>query len=141
MTRHRQQGAISILVATGTLLMTLFALAAADLGSLLYARSRAQTAADAAALAAIVRQAPILEQGDDPEAAARDAAERNGAMLVSCDCTVGKTTATVTVELMPRTSFVEGWSGRVVRATARAELDADVMTYREASTSPAASPA
>jgi len=127
----RQSGAISILVATGTLLMTLFALAAADLGALLYARARAQTAADAAALAAIVRQAPILEQGDDPEAAAREAAERNGATLVSCDCTVGSTTATVTVELTPRISFVEGWSGRVVSATARAELDPDVMTYRE----------
>ena len=129
---RREHGAISILVATGALLMTLFALAAADLGSLLYARARAQTAADAAALAAIVRQAPILEQGDDPEAAAREAAERNGATLVSCDCAVGNTTATVTVELTPRTSFVEGWSGRNVRATARAELDADVMTYRDA---------
>lgn len=131
MTGRRQDGAISILVATGALLMTLFALAAADLGALLYARARAQTAADAAALAAIVRQAPILEQGDDPEAAAREAAERNGATLVSCDCAVGSTTATVTVELTPRTSFVEGWSGRVVSATARAELDTDVMTYRE----------
>ena len=131
MIRRRETGAISILVATGALLMTLFALAAADLGSLLYARARAQTAADAAALAAIVRQAPILEQGDDPEAAARETAERNGATLVSCHCSVGSMTATVIVELAPRASFVEGWSGRVVRATARAELDPDVMTYRE----------
>lgn len=125
------RGSMSIFVATATLLMSLFALAAADLGSMLYARARAAAAADAAALAAVVEQAPILGQGDDPEGAARETAERNGATLVSCACVLGDTTATVTVEIVSRTAFVEGWSGRSVRATARAELDADVMTYRE----------
>jgi Flp pilus assembly protein TadG len=122
---------MSILVATTALLMSLFALAAADLGAMLYTRARAQTAADAAALAAVVEQAPILGQGDDPDGAAREAAERNGATLVSCGCAVGDTTATVTVEIVSRVVFVEGWAGRSVRATAHAELDADVMTYRE----------
>lgn len=132
MRRDRAQGgSISILVAVGSLLMTLLALAAADLGSMLVARSRSQAAADAAALAAVVQQAPILGQGDDPEGAARDTAARNGASLVSCECAVGTTEATVTVETYPRLSFVEGWFGRSVRATARAELDADVMTYGE----------
>lgn len=112
-------------------MMTLFALAAADLGSMLVVRSRAQAAADAAALAAVVQQAPILGQGDDPEGAARDTAERNGVSLVSCECAVGATEATVTVETQPRLSFVEGWFGRAVRATARAELDADVFSYED----------
>ena len=129
--RRPQGGSISILVAVGASLMTLFALAAADLGSMLVARSRAQAAADAASLAAVVQQAPILGQGEDPEGAARDAAERNGVSLVSCECVVGTTEATVTVEMQPRLSFIEGWFGRVVRATARAELDADVMTYED----------
>lgn len=126
-----QGGSVSILIAVGASLMTLFALAAADLGSMLVARSRAQAVADAAALAAVVQQAPILGQGEDPEGAARDTAERNGLSLVSCECVVGTTEATVTVETRPRLSFVQGWFGRAVRATARAELDADVMTYED----------
>jgi secretion/DNA translocation related TadE-like protein len=126
-----QRGSVSILIAVGASLMTLFALAAADLGSMLVTRSRAQAAADAAALAAVVQQAPILGQGTDPEGAARETAERNGVSLVSCQCAVGTTEATVTVEIQPRLSFVEGWFGRAVRATARAELDADVMTYED----------
>ncbi len=126
-----QGGSVSILIAVGASLMTLFALAAADLGSMLVARSRAQAVADAAALAAVVQQAPILGQGEDPEGAARDTAERNGLSLVSCECVVGTTEATVTVETQPRLSFVQGWFGRAVRATARAGLDADVMTYED----------
>ncbi|MGH2728750.1 MAG: Rv3654c family TadE-like protein [Actinomycetota bacterium] len=128
MTR-REDGAISILIATGSLLMMLLALAAADLGSMLLTRARAQTAADAAALAAVVQQAPVLGQGDDPEGAAREAAERNGATLLSCECEVGTTEATVSVEIVPKLVFLEGWFGRRVRATARAEVDADVLTY------------
>lgn len=127
-----ERGAISIFIATGSLLMMLLALAAADLGSMLLTRARAQTAADAAALAAVVQQAPVLSQGDDPEGAARDAAERNGATLVSCECEVGATEATVAVEMVPKLAFLEGWFGRVVHATARAEVDADVLTYQEA---------
>lgn len=129
--RRAQSGSISILIAVGATLMSLFALASADLGAMLVARTRVQAAADAAALAAVVQQAPVLGQGEDPEGAARDTAERNGATLVSCDCAVGATEATVTVEIQPRLSFVEGWFGRPVRATARAELDADVMSYED----------
>jgi uncharacterized membrane protein len=74
-----ERGSVAILMLTGTLLFTLSALALADLGSMLFARARAQQAADAAALAAVAQQAPILEQGSDPEGAARETAERNGA--------------------------------------------------------------
>ena len=126
------RGSISIVVATGALLLCLAALAVADLGSMLVARARAQGAAEDAALAAVVRQAPVLGQGNDPEQAARDAAEENGASLLTCDCSVGTADATVEVEVVPRLTFLRGWFGRHVRATARANLDADVLTYRDA---------
>ena len=108
---------------------------------MLVARGRAQAAADAAALAAVTQQAPILDQGSDPEGAARDAAERNGVVLLSCACEVGSSDATVEVEMMPRLGFLSGWIGRRVHARARAHLDDDVFTYREsASPSPTPSP-
>jgi secretion/DNA translocation related TadE-like protein len=129
----RQRGSISILVAAGAALMSLFALGAADLGSMLVTRARAQQAADAAALAAVVQQAPVLGQGDDPEGAARDAAERNGAVLVSCTCAVGETDATAEVTMEPRLGWLQGWFGRTVHASARASLDSDVLTYRDGS--------
>lgn len=128
---ERQAGSISIVLGIGSLTFLLFALAVADLGSMLFTRARAQAAADAAALAAIVQQAPVLGQGDDPEGAARAAAAANGAALVSCTCRVGETTATVEVSIVPRIAFVPAWQERVVRARARAELDPDVLSYRD----------
>ncbi len=127
-----ETGGTSVMLGVGVFVMMLFAPAVADLGSLLLARTRAQSAADMAALAAVVRQAPVLDQGDDPETAAREASEANGARLVSCSCAVGETTATVEVVVIPRIWLIEGWRDRRVRARARAEIDPDVMTYREA---------
>ena len=126
------RGSVSILMLAGALLLSLSALAVADLGSMLLARARAQQAADAAALAAVVQQAPILDEGNDPQAAARDAAERNGATLTSCSCDVGAPDATVEVEIAPTLGFLSGWYGRKAHATARAHLDDDVFSYRDA---------
>jgi len=128
-----QRGSVSILMVAGALLLSLSSLAVADLGSMLLARAHAQQAADAAALAAVVRQAPILREGSDPEAAARDAAERNGATLTSCSCDVGTADATVEVEVTPKLGFLSGWYGRKAHAKAHAHLDDDVFTYRESS--------
>jgi len=114
----------------GTLLFSLSALAVADLGSMLLARARAQQAADAAALAAVVQQAPVLDQGSDPESAARETAERNGAELLDCTCDVGTADATVEVAVTPRLVFLSGWYGRRAGARAHAHLDDDVLTYR-----------
>jgi len=133
MAAARERGSVSILMLTGTLLFTLSALAVADLGSMLYARARAQQAADAAALAAVAQQAPILDQGSDPEGAARETAERNGAELLDCGCDVGTTDATVEVAVTPRLGFLSGWYGRRAHAKARAHLDDDVFTYRVSS--------
>lgn len=127
--QHREHGSISIIVATGTLVLALSGAAAADLGSLLLARARAQTAADAAALAAAAVLAPVL--GDaDPLERAREAAETNGARLTRCVCARGDLTATVEVEITARTMLVRAWDGRRARATARAEIDPDVYSYR-----------
>jgi secretion/DNA translocation related TadE-like protein len=125
-----QRGSVSILMLTGALLMALSALALADLGSMLYARARAQQAADAAALAAVAQQAPVLAQGSDPEGAAREVARRNGAELLECDCAVNTADATVEVAVTPRLGFLSGWYGRRARARAHAHLDDDVFTYR-----------
>ena len=126
-----QRGSVSILMVAGALLLSLSSLAVADLGSMLFARARAQQAADAAALAAVVEQAPILHEGSDPSTAARDAAERNGATLTSCSCDVGTPDASVEVEVTPKLTFLSGWYGRTAHAKAHAHLDDDVFTYRE----------
>jgi len=131
--RRPERGTISIVVGAVALMLAVSALAVADVGAMLAARGRAQSAADAAALAAVVAQAPVLGQGDDPEGAAREVAESNGATLVSCDCTVGTSDAVVEVSVTPKLSFLSGWFGRTAKATARANLDADVLTYREPS--------
>src|ERR1043166_3999901 len=106
------RGTISIVAVTGALVLCSTALCAADLGALLLARARAQDAADAAALAAAVELAPVLDQGDDPRDAASDAAARNGGTLVRCDCDVGRVAATVEVVVTPRLAFMRPWFGR-----------------------------
>jgi Flp pilus assembly protein TadG len=126
-----ERGAVTIVAILGALILCTMALGAADAGSMLLARSRAQAAADAAALAAAATQAPVLHQGDDPAAAARAEAERNGATLVRCDCTIGVAVAQVEVSVVPRLAFIKAWFGRRARAVARAELDPDVLTYRD----------
>lgn len=126
-----ERGGISIMLAMGALIFATLSLAVADLGAMLAARSRAQAAADSAALAAVVEQAPVLSRGVDPGEAARREAEANGATLVSCDCDIGDPSATVEVVVRPRLNMLIGWRGRDVHAIARADLDPDVLTYRD----------
>lgn len=126
----REGGAMSIVAVCGTLVLCLSALAVADLGSMVVARTRAQAAADAAALAAAVALAPALAGGETPEQAARAVAEANGASLDSCDCPVGTPDAIVTVSVAAPIAYVTPWSGRRAHATARASIDADLLSYR-----------
>ena len=128
-----ERGAVTIVAITGALILCVGALGAADVGAMLNARARAQSAADAAALAAVAAQAPVLGRAEDPAQAARDEADRNGATLVRCDCATGDAFATVEVTVTPRLTFLSGWFGRAARATARAALDPDVLTYRDGS--------
>ena len=106
------RGAISIIALAVLVIALALAVGAARAGVVLVGQARAETAADAAALAA----ADSLALGRDrPEPAARDAAARNGARLVSCDCHDAH--AEVLVELRLR-----GVGTSWVRARARAEV-------------------
>lgn len=127
---------MTILVAVSSLLFAVGGVAIADAGSMLLARARAQTAADAAALAAVVEQVPILAHGENPEAVARAEAERNGSTLVSCQCDRGNAIATVEVEVVPRLLLIRAWRDRRAKARASAHVDEDVLTYRPPSPSP-----
>src|SRR4051794_25948459 len=69
----------------------------ADLARALVAVGRADTAADAAALAAA--QELAAPTGLAPSSVAADYADRNGATLVECSCDPGGTEATVAVEV------------------------------------------
>ena len=80
----RERGSVS-LVAAAMLAMTLvMAIAAADVVRVLASAAEAQTAADAAALAAA--QELALPSEADPADVAREFADRNGATLLECRC-------------------------------------------------------
>lgn len=131
MPRPSEDGAASLVILTGVLVFSLLAVMTVDLGAVLLARVRAQTAADAAALAAVIQQVPLLSNGDDPETVARDTAALNHALLLSCTCTVGDLTATVRVGLDPPIAMMLPWAGRRVTAEASAGVDEAVLTYRD----------
>lgn len=89
---------MTVLVAGLTLLLGLaVGSGAADVGGVVSARARAQTAADAAALAAVAESSPSGE--GRPAEAAADYAERNGARLVKCYCEAGATAMQVVVSV------------------------------------------
>jgi secretion/DNA translocation related TadE-like protein len=85
---------LSLLAVTG-----LLCLAVADAANVLVARARAQSAADAAALAAAVAQWPFSGADEAPEEAASRTAEENGAFLEACDCPLRGRSAIVAVSV------------------------------------------
>jgi secretion/DNA translocation related TadE-like protein len=97
------------------------AMGLADVARTLVAASRAQTAADAAALAAT--QTLAFPSGDAAADVARAFAERNGASLVSCTCDLPALEATVAVEV-PVGNLLLSSDARTVTARARAIVDA-----------------
>ena len=96
-------------------------LGAARLGSALIGRARADTAADAAALAAADTLA-LGQSSADAKAAARSTAASNHARLLSCAC--AGTTAEVVVEVDVPGLDVPGLGalGAVARGRAKAEV-------------------
>ncbi len=115
-----QRGSVSVLLAAGILVVLVLVLGVTDLGRVLIARSKARTAADAAALAAADELA--LPTGADPAALAAEYATRNGADLTACTCTAGTFEAVVMVEVT--TGVLLLFPGvRVVVARARAVVD------------------
>jgi secretion/DNA translocation related TadE-like protein len=92
----RDRGAVTVLVLAVLVFGLLLAVGVSRLGVAIIGRARADTAADAAALAA----ADALALGEGTAAAvdaARVTAASNGARLVSCECS--GTTAAVVVDL------------------------------------------
>jgi hypothetical protein len=96
------------------------ALGAADVARVLVAAARAQTAADAAALAAA--QGIAFPTETEPIDAAVELASMNGATLRSCTCDPVALEAFVVVE-MPVGALLLSSDDRVVVADARAIVD------------------
>ena len=115
-----QDGSVSVIVAAIVAAMVILGLGGADLARVLVAVSRAQTAADAASLAAA--QELALASGRSPEDAAAEYAVRNAAELARCECEEGALEATVDV-LVPVGPLLLFGDDRVVRASARAVVD------------------
>jgi secretion/DNA translocation related TadE-like protein len=115
MTR-RERGGVSVVMLAVLVFGALVTMGAARLGGALVGRARAETAADAAALAAADR---LALGGGAP--AARTAAERtaasNHARLVSCDCAGASAAVVVEIDL-PAWAAVFG----AARGTAKAEV-------------------
>ena len=118
---HSERGSISLLVAGVVAALVVLSMGAADVARVLQAASTAQTAADAAALAAAQALA-IDEEGPTPGDLASEYAVRNGAALEACECEPGTFVATVSVLVPVGDLFLVG-GDRTVRARARAEVD------------------
>jgi Flp pilus assembly protein TadG len=118
--REVERGSVSILVASILAAVVVLALGAADVARVLTAAATAQTAADAAALAAV--QELAVPSGLEPEDLAREYAARNDAVLVSCACAKETFEAEVTVRAAvgPLLLFADD---RAVQARARAVVD------------------
>jgi secretion/DNA translocation related TadE-like protein len=113
--RSRERGAFTVLFVAVIVLACMLVVSIGRLGAALTARARAETAADAAALAA----ADSLASGHlDARDQAAAIAAAHGARLVSCDCT--GLVAEVVVEL---DAAIAASLPRPARASARAEVD------------------
>ena len=115
-----ERGSASIVAAAIVAMATVLALGTADLARVLIAETRAQTAADAAALAAA--QELAIPSGLDPAEVAAEYVARNGGELLECACARGALEATVRVRLDAGTLFLLG-ERRAVEAEARAVID------------------
>jgi secretion/DNA translocation related TadE-like protein len=113
-----EAGSVTVVAAGLTFLACMLCLVTVDVGRAVGARGLAQTAADAAALAAA--QAIAIPSGEEPSEAATRLAEANGATLRTCDCARGSSEATVVVALTE--PFVLLGPDRTVTASARAVI-------------------
>lgn len=119
MKNERGNAAITVLgVAVVTLLIVIGLI---DIGIFFLVRARAQTAADAAALAAASELIPGL--GRDPQGQARRFAAANGARLVECRCLPGTSTAQVKVAAPADYFMFFDPAGAEVPARAKAGID------------------
>ena len=122
--RRSERGSVSVLVAGVVAALLVASMGVVDVARVLRAAAGAQTAADAAALAAAQALA-IDEEVPAPEDLAREYAARNRAVLETCVCERGTFVATVTVRVMIGGLFLVPGERRVV-ARARAQVDLPV---------------
>ena len=115
-----ERGSASVLAAGILVAVMVLALGAADLARVLVAAAKAQTAADAAALAAA--QSLAIPSDVDAPQAADDLAARNGGRLRSCACEQGTFEARVEVEAPVGRLFLSP-DDLVVTARARAVVE------------------
>jgi secretion/DNA translocation related TadE-like protein len=113
--RRCERGAVTVLMLAVLVIGLVLTMGAARLGGALVGRARAESAADAAALAAADRLA-LGDGAGAARAAAADTATSNDARLVSCDCS--GTTAEVVVEV-----DVPGWGALAGPARGRAKAE------------------
>jgi secretion/DNA translocation related TadE-like protein len=115
-----ERGSVAIASLAGMALVMVLLAGLGDLASFFIARTRAQTAADAAALAAAAELIPGI--GTDPISQAREFASANGGRLVGCQCRLGTSEAIVTVAVPVRFTLQRIGSITDVRARAQAEV-------------------
>jgi secretion/DNA translocation related TadE-like protein len=113
--RRRERGAVTVLMLAVLVIGLVLTTGAARLGGALVGRARAESAADAAALAAADRLA-LGDGAGAARAAAAHTATSNDARLVSCNCS--GTTAEVVVEV-----DVPAWGALVGPARGRAQAE------------------
>lgn len=115
-----ERGSVTIVTAAILGAVMVLAMGAADVARVFLAASRAQAAADAAALAAA--QSFVVPGDVTPEDAAVEFAARNGASLRSCTCDPVTLDALVVVEVPVGPLLLSG-DDRVVTSQARAIVD------------------
>jgi secretion/DNA translocation related TadE-like protein len=115
-----ERGSVTVLGVAVLVVLAVIAMGLADLGRVLVASGRAQTAADAAALAAA--QSLAFPTDQEPQAAARLLAARDGAELSSCVCEPGTFEARVEVRVAVGPLLLAS-DGLWVTGTARAVVD------------------
>lgn len=118
--RDGETGSATLTVIAGVWLAGLFLTAAADIGLFLLARVKAQTAADAAALAAAGTMVP--GSLGEARAEAERFAHANGARLIACECPPRGSEAMVRVRV-PVRFLLLGSGARYVTASARSEVE------------------
>lgn len=126
MTRESGNASVAVIAAVAMVMVMLAGLA--DVTLFMLGRAKAQTAADAAALAAAAELIP--GRGRDPVGVARTFAARNGARLVRCDCPLGGSEASVRVVVPLRFLSVAGLGVSSVTARAKAGIDLSIRKKR-----------
>lgn len=115
----RQRGSASLIVAATIGLAAILSALSADLARVATARTRAQTAADAAALAAA--QELIAPSSLTPAEVAQEYAQRHSAEVIECRCRLGSDEVFVAVQAEVSLPFLGG--ERLVPAQARAVVE------------------